>query len=331
MPAVTDPGPNTADEPLGSFSVARAAQFLDNASLHWQEQRKCMTCHTNYLYLLARPQMPTRSPAEAAVRTFAEQIVTERWPDKGPRWDAEVVMTAAVLASHDAATTGKLHPTTRLALDRMWEVQRADGGFDWISCNWPPMESDEHFGATMAALAAGWAPEGYAREAAVVANLDKLRAYFREHPPTMLHHRAMLLWASAKVDGILTADEQQAVLDELLALQRPDGGWVFASLGNWDRSDSSPQDLEHSDGYATGLVVYLARVAGVAANDPRLVRGVDWLRQNQRASGRWFTRSAWADGKHYITHAGTAMAVMALAACNALDPAPEGTASAATN
>jgi squalene-hopene/tetraprenyl-beta-curcumene cyclase len=43
---------------------------------------------------------------------------------------------------------------------------------------------------------------------------------------------------------------------------------------------------------------------------------VDWLKSHQRESGRWFTRSLHQDSMHYITHAGTAMAVMALAACD---------------
>ncbi|MEX2169249.1 MAG: hypothetical protein WD851_08055 [Pirellulales bacterium] len=88
--------------------------------------------------------------------------------------------------------------------------------------------------------------------------------------------------------------------------------------GDWSREDGSLQDLETSDGYATGLVVYLSRRAGLSADDPRLTRGVAWLKANQRESGRWFTRSLHSDSLHYISHAGTSMAVMALGACDQL-------------
>jgi hypothetical protein len=44
---------------------------------------------------------------------------------------------------------------------------------------------------------------------------------------------------------------------------------------------------------------------------------VEWLKTHQRESGRWFTRSLNQDNMHDITHAGRAMAVMALAACDA--------------
>jgi hypothetical protein len=53
---VKDPGPNKLDEPVAEkFSLDRAVDFLDSASLTRQKQRQCFTCHTNYAYLLARP------------------------------------------------------------------------------------------------------------------------------------------------------------------------------------------------------------------------------------------------------------------------------------
>ena len=47
-------------------------------------------------------------------------------------------------------------------------------------------------------------------------------------------------------------------------------------------------------------------------DDPALEKGREWLRANQRESGRWFTRSLFKDEKHYLTHVGTAFAIMAL-------------------
>jgi squalene-hopene/tetraprenyl-beta-curcumene cyclase len=44
-------------------------------------------------------------------------------------------------------------------------------------------------------------------------------------------------------------------------------------------------------------------------------RGIGWLKTHQRAVGRWFTRPPTLDHTHYITHAGTGYALMALAAC----------------
>lgn len=317
------PAANELSEPFATeFSLERAVRFLDAASLDWQNQKKCMTCHTNYSYLLARPLVAADAPAHAAVREFAEKLVTERWETVlptgkkiGPRWDAEVVCSAVTLAINDARTTGRLHAATRAALDRMWTVQRPDGGFDWLLCGWPPMESDDHYGATFAAIGVGAAPEKYAQTLAAKAGLDKLRGYLKKNPAPTPHHRAMVLWASTYLDGFMTEAEQQASIGELLGKQHADGGWGLASLLEWKRADGKPQEPDTGDGYGTGFVIYVLRRAGLPADHPKLAAGVKWLKRHQRASGRWFTRSLNRDNKHYLTHAGTAYAVMALAEC----------------
>jgi squalene-hopene/tetraprenyl-beta-curcumene cyclase len=87
-------------------------------------------------------------------------------------------------------------------------------------------------------------------------------------------------------------------------------------LGEYRRHDGTTNDKDApSDGYATGLVVYVLRQAGVPAEDEAIRRGADWLRTHQRASGRWFTRSLSTDEYHFITHAGTGFAILALKAC----------------
>jgi squalene-hopene/tetraprenyl-beta-curcumene cyclase len=232
----------------------------------------------------------------------------------------EAVMVASMLAQNDALTTGTLHPTTRKALDRMWTVQREDGGFDWMKFNQPPSEIDDHYGVAVAAIGVGVAPDDYADTPAAQAGLDKIRVYFKNNPPANLHHRAMKLLASLHVEGIMTEPQRREVVEDLFALQKPDGGWGLATLGPWERSDDKRQDTESSDGYGTGFVVHVLRKAGVAAEEPRIQKGIAWLKTHQRESGRWFTRSLWKDQKHYITQAGTAYCILALAECGEIPP-----------
>ena len=322
---VVDPGANQKDEPIAErFSLDRAVHFLDSASLNWQKQRKCFTCHTNYAYLYARPSIPGRSSANATVREFAYDLVERRWREKGPRWDAEVVATAAALAFNDEATFGTLHPVTSQALDRIESIQRADGGFNWLKCNWPPFESDDHYGVTLAAIAIGVAPDGYADTPRGTRMLAGIRRYLKAHPAPTMHHKAMILWAGSYLDGLVTDSQKQQAVKELLALQKDDGGWGLATLGEWKRSDETPQDTASSDGYGTGFMIYVLRRSGVPAADKRIGRGIAWLKSHQRQSGRWFTRSLNRDNHHFITHAGTAFAVMALGACDEIKTAASG-------
>ncbi len=308
-------GQNKPDEPKAAeYSLPAAVAFMDRAATQWTGSRKCFACHTNYVYLLAKPLTEHGEPdaAHREVRAELEKLVEERWSKSGPRWDAEVVMSAAVLAMHDAATTGKLHAATRQALDRMWQVQRADGGFDWLKCGWPPMESDDDYGIAIAALAAGAAPEDYRSTPAAQAGLAKLRSYLEQHPAPTLHHRAMLIWPESYGVQLLTPPRAREHLEQLVALQKADGGWNSATLGDWKRSDGGEQDLETSDGYATGFVLFVLQQAGRPSTDPNIARGLTWLKANQRASGRWHTRSLNKDSQHFLSHAGTAFAIMAL-------------------
>ncbi len=311
------PGLNSPKEPMAKeFSLEKGREFLDTAALWWQKEKKCLTCHTNVAYLSTGAGYGSKRPAFAEVRKFAEETVSIRWEQsKGPRYHADVVIAAQGLAISDAETTGKLHPLTRKALDRMWTVQRPDGGWNWEKCDWAPLESDDHYGVTVAILAAVRAPEGYAATPAAVEGLKKARAYLTNTPPTMLHHRAMLLWLSKYTDGLMTEAERVKTIAELLALQRPDGGWAASTLGQWKRTDGKEQDLETSDGYGTGFVIFQARLAGIPASDERLRKGVAWLKTHQRESGRWFTRSLSTDSKHYLSHVGTAFALLALHEC----------------
>jgi squalene-hopene/tetraprenyl-beta-curcumene cyclase len=320
-----DPAPNSAAEARADrLALVKSAAFLDTVALNWTEKRKCGTCHTNYVYLFARPslkEVPGR--AMDKVRGFFEDRAAN-W-DKGdkfkPRWDTEVVATAVTLAFHDAQTTGKLHPLTRQALDRMWTLQKDHGAWSWLKCNWPPFEHDDYFGAVFAAIGVGAAPDNYAQSNTAQSGLTKLRGYLKKNPPPDLHHQTMLLWASCKLDGLMSPNQRQETIKKLLALQWPDGGWSLPSLGGWKRHDGTPNDKDApSDGYATGLAVYVLRQTGLPASNPQLRRAVSWLSDNQRVSGRWFTRSLSNDGPHYITHAGTAFAVMALRACGVPEP-----------
>jgi squalene-hopene/tetraprenyl-beta-curcumene cyclase len=309
-------------EPLAPVaSLRQAAHFLDQTALDWTNKHRCGTCHTNYPYLLARGALKEpESAASVAVRLFFEDRVAH-WDDENkaskPRWDTEVVATAWALALNDALTTDTLHPLTRKALDRMWTLQKPNGGFDWLKCNWPPLEHDDYYGALVAALGAGYAPGNYKDTPAAKSGVAKFRSFFEANPPPDLHHATVLLWASTRLSGLAASQFRSETIAKLRKLQRGDGGWNLPSLGSWERRDGSSNDPQApSDGYATGLIVFVLRETGMPADDAAIRRGIGWLLANQRASGRWFTRSLNNDNEHYIARAGTAFAVLALRSCS---------------
>src|SRR5262245_1168499 len=77
-----------------------------------------------------------------------------------------------------------------------------------------------------------------------------------------------------------------------------------------------------SDPYMTAFAVVLLREGGVPASDSRVRRGVAWLKENQRVSGRWWMHSLYRGNYNYITYIATAQALRALALCDELPTRP---------
>lgn len=321
----------SGDEPLATeFSAEKAAQYLDQASLTWQKKKKCATCHTNMGYLMARPALNAALRDSGEVRTFFEDYRKVRWKKKPPSLNQGFwpIVVGTGLTFNDLQTTGKLSDVTRDVLDFIWTSQREDGGWRWPDCDYAPMEIDEHYGVTLVAVTIGLAPDGYSKTPNAQAGLEKLRAYLKNDPPKSLHHRAMLAWSSVRIEGIATEAERTTTLAELMALQLPDGGWSTSGfLSDWKgllEEGDSPLETKTSDGYGTGLVIVIARELGVPAADPRIQKGISWIKSNQRASGKWFTRSPVVYANNLISNIGSAYVVLALQACGELPGSPLG-------
>jgi squalene-hopene/tetraprenyl-beta-curcumene cyclase len=311
------------NEPIRTeLSAANALDYLDRGAIAWQQERKCISCHTNGTYLLTRPMMASRiGTPNDAVRAFFEAQVDRL--DAGEKLPAEqVVYLAAGLATDDAYVQKKLSDKTVRAIRHMFSIQNDQGAWKWPTC-WPPLEDSEYHGATVAAMAVGTAPGllDHADDPPIQKGVQNLRRYFAKNPPTSDYHRILLLWAECRLPGLTTPEQKQGLIDAARRAQRPDGGWSLRTLGTWDtrreRLDAEPdRDDPPSDGHATGLAIAVLREAQIPADHPQLIKGINWLKTNQRHTGRWWTRSLNNDRYNFITYSGTCYPLLALHACD---------------
>ena len=316
------PAANTGTEALRTeFSYQAAAIAADHAAMNWQESHSCITCHTNGFYLIGRAPTGRRAPAYLETRKFARGFLaphvdpdTENPPRRTPGAES-MVATTAFLAISDIQIDGKLAKITRQALDYIWDKQAPSGAWEkWTKCNWGPYESDDHFGVSLVALAMGIAvKDDYLKSPAAQEGDRRLKKYLGANPPESLHQKGMLLWAAGHRDDLSDSKTLRRWQEELLAAQKKNGGWVLPELGDqhWKRSDGKEQSKE-TDAYATAFALHVLAESGVPHDDPRLARARKWLRSQQRASGRWYTRSPHKDNKHYISNAATSFALLAL-------------------
>jgi squalene-hopene/tetraprenyl-beta-curcumene cyclase len=338
-----------APEPTVGFDAKAAATYLDARADAWsvwpnaQRDRGtfCLSCHTTLPYALARPALREflgeREPAASESKILNNLLTRARnWREVEPFYPdqtrgipktsesraIEAVMNAVVLSRRDARS-GHLSDDTRTALDVMWSLQMKtgpnNGGWTWLNFNYEPWESPNspYFGASLAALAVGAAPDGYAASPEIQDRVKGLRGYFeRQHASVSLLNQLMAVWASGSLRNLLSPEQRNATVAAAFAAQQSDGGWNTSSLGRYQRVDQTANDTK-SDGYATALACLALQAAGV--EDPRVAKGLDWLRRNQdHATGRWMATSlnkqrdpATEPGK-FMDDAATAYAVLAL-------------------
>ena len=310
--------------PLKDFSFTDGVASLIEAKQSWREQRKCISCHTNGWGLAAQPIIDPRSNEVVDGRTFAQQYLT-----KSIDGDAKLhnqygsiegmVATTAFLAMSDARSGKEIHQATRKGLDNAWELLDESGTWEkWLQCNWPPFESDAEFGPTLMLVALGELREIANLKSQDINAAKRLSNYLQDNPPLSLHAKAMRLWAGNSWPNLIREQDRSAWQQELLDAQDADGGWSMASLAGpaWKRDGGEGQTTT-SEAYSTAFVTYVLLETGLAPQNAATDEGLHWLREHQREGGDWFTRSPRRDGKHYISRAATAFALMALAGSNA--------------
>jgi squalene-hopene/tetraprenyl-beta-curcumene cyclase len=336
-----------------SWDKKAAAGYLDQRAAWWatwsssarDHDTFCISCHTALPYALSRPALRAALGEQAPSSTERKVLdnVTKRvrlWGEVLPIYSdekngapktlesrgTEAVVYALILVRNDMRS-GSLSDDSRLALSNMWALQIKDGenqgALPWLNFHNEPWEADDsqYWGASLAAVAAGSAPQAYRSTPEVQENLKLLGQYLRhgEQGQSLLN-RAGLLWASAKLPELLQPDQRNAIIQDLTRAQQEDGGWTTSSLvvATWKRKDGSALETK-SDGYSTGLVSFVLQQAGVTREQSPVKESVAWLVRNQdTAEGFWPAyslnkkRDPASDAGRFMSDAATAYSVLAL-------------------
>jgi squalene-hopene/tetraprenyl-beta-curcumene cyclase len=359
---------------LRDWDEGAAARYLDQREIWWMSWSAasrdrgtfCVSCHTTLPYMLARPNLDVAlgetepSPIELKILENVRKRV-RLWQNLEPYYSdkedgaqkseesraTEAVLNALLLSSEDSRH-GVLTEETSRAFANLWALQLTKGddkgAWAWQKFGLQPWESRDstYFGASLAALAVGLAPEEYAAKPEIQSNLQQLRDYLnRKLTEQSLLNQLGALWASSVLRGLLRSTDQSSIIQNILNKQQEDGGWRLSSLLwswrngglsslllTWRKEDWNLQESD-SDGLATGMICYVLLRAGVPRDNRSLSKGFAWLERAQnKTEGLWTgyslnkRRNPTSDVGRFMSDAASGFAVLALSERNTSSPEP---------
>lgn len=262
-------------------AIDRSLPLLAQAATGHTENRTCFACHNQSFPLLAMDLAGRRGfKVPATLRAEQAEHITDFLGDNREKFEkgqgtggqvdtAGYAMLALEMAQHPRDETTRAVVSYLLQFPKKQPYWRT-------SSNRPPTEAS-HFTATYVALRAlrVWAEDDQQAEAKQRRNAA--RTWLQKTQPRDTEDRVFRLLSMLELEMERKAIE--AARDDLLAQQRPDGGWgQLESLA--------------SDAYATGTVLY-----ALAQADPKVTaslsyrNGVGFLLAGQQADGSWHVRS----------------------------------------
>jgi ankyrin repeat protein len=311
-------------KPRRENSIRNAVQdslpLLQKADANFSTNSGCISCHDNSLTAmtvgLARKRGFRIDEKTAAAQVRANVQSLEKLRDRMhqgfvfPTEDnfSENIVGYMLLGLSAEGYQPDLN-TDAAAMHILWR-QGADGSWFFQTADTRPPLCLDHIGQTALAMRALQLYAPKAGRAAYDKAIQQAAAWLVKVQSLNNDDRgwrlAGLAWANAD-----NAAKQKAI-QELLATQRPDGGW-------------SDLPTMQSSAYATGKTLVALQIGGLPVSDPAYQRGVKFLLSTQQEDGSWYVKSRalafqpWFDAgfphghDQWISAAGTNWAAMALA------------------
>lgn len=263
----------------GRPAATRSVSLLQKGLTGFQKAQDCYSCHNTGLP--ARVIRMARDRGIAVDETAAREAISkglsaapnlqsiDRALQSNRMIDPAAVESAALLAAYETGVPPGL--TTALTAKLIAGLQRPDG--HWTTLDNRPPEGESAISATAISARALSLYAPPAMRTKLDAQVTLARGWLQRAKPQSTeefsYRLAGLAWTSAD-----QATRTSAV-NELFALQRPNGGW-----GQLPYRDP--------DAYATGQALTMLHEAGaVSVSDPRWKRGLDYLLSTQAPDGSW--------------------------------------------
>ena len=273
-------------------TVERSIGYLQAESAAWLKTRGCAACHHLPMPLWALSEADRQGYAidkKYLADTFEsllgskEKLMSSRIfpnpadpPDPRPQGrglNMGLPFLAVAARSLPSLKEGQKQ-SLKLIAEEIVKKQQPDGSWEFFATlRRPPINENKTTDAAWIIMALEGEMGPDAPESQRVA-LKKAIAWLDAAKLSGIHQDKALKVLLASRAG-KPRDKMQTTIDELLALQRADGGW----------SQTVPE--LKSDAFATGQTLYVLSLVGYTAERPEIKRAIDFLVATQKPDGSW--------------------------------------------
>jgi len=291
VPAVTPVGIPSASTAQIHQTVDRATQYVRNESADWLKTRKCAACHHAPMPLWALIEADRRGytvdkkfvteTTESLLGSKDKLLASRIFPNPVDRSDPRpqgrglnlgLPMLAVAAQSLSPLTEGQRH-SLQLIAQEIVKKQQPDGSWEFFAgLRRPPINESQATDAAWIILALKGMTGPDATDSDRQA-LAKAVAWLDTAKRDLHQDKVFKVLLAVRMGK--PRQSMQATIDELLALQRADGGW----------SQTVPEP--RSDAFATGQTLYVLSLAGYTADRREIKRGIDFLVATQKPDGSW--------------------------------------------
>ncbi len=272
-------------------TVDRAIGYLQTESAAWLNTRKCAACHhvPMPLWALSEAERQGYSIDKKFVADTTESLLGSKdklmaskifpnpadAPDPRPQGrglNMGLPFLAVAARSLPTLTEGQKQ-SLKLIAEEIVKKQQPDGSWEFFATlRRPPINESQTTDAAwiILALQGETGPDAPESQRAALSKASDWLAAKRSDT-----HQDKVLKVLMGVRSVRPPKTLPTTIDELLALQRADGGW----------SQTVPE--LKSDAFATGQTLYVLSLAGFTAERPEIKRGIDFLVATQKPDGSW--------------------------------------------
>jgi len=273
-------------------TVDRSIKYLQAESADWLNKRQCAACHhvPMPLWALGEAERQGYSIDKKYLTDTYESLLGSKdklrasriFPDpstppdprpQGRGLNMGLPFLAVAAQSLPSLTDGQKQ-SLKLIAEEIVKKQQPDGSWEFFATlRRPPINESQTTDAAwiIMALEGQTGPDA---PKSVRDAIAKATAWLEAAKRSDLHQDKVM----TVLMGIRSGKPRktlQKTIEELLALQRADGGW----------SQTVPE--LKSDAFATGQTLYVLSLAGFTAERPEIRRGIDFLVATQAKDGTW--------------------------------------------